>query len=205
ATYVAGVVGVVYIALGLFTTSLSRTVGLGATVPGSRNDNVGRILGQVMYGVICLATLLSFVGTVLGGIWADQSWGRFWGWDPKENGALLIVIMNAVILHARFGGLVRERGVCVLAILGNTVTAWSWFGTNQLGVGLHAYGFNNTLAFGCAVFWLSQLFMAGLALMPLRFWRAYADKPLDVLATTKAPKGPRLQSGRGGNTGIQPA
>ena len=41
---------------------------------------------------------------MLGGIWADQSWGRFWGWDPKENGALLIVLWNAIILHARWGG-----------------------------------------------------------------------------------------------------
>ena len=47
---------------------------------------------------------------MLGGIWADQSWGRFWGWDPKENGAL-IVIWNAMILHARWGGLVKQRGV----------------------------------------------------------------------------------------------
>ena len=53
----------------------------------------------------------SFVGTVLGGIWADHSWGRFWGWDPKENGALIIVLWNALILHARWGGMVRERGL----------------------------------------------------------------------------------------------
>ena len=63
------------------------------------------------YGVICFALFFSFVGTVLGGIWADQSWGRFWGWDPKENGALLIVLWNAIILHARWGGYVRERGI----------------------------------------------------------------------------------------------
>ncbi len=64
----------------------------------------------MVYGVICFALFFSFVGTVLGGIWADQSWGRFWGWDPKENGALLIVLWNAIILHARWGGYVRERG-----------------------------------------------------------------------------------------------
>ena len=60
----------------------------------------------MIYGIVCFATLFSFVGTVLGGIWADQSWGRFWGWDPKENGALLIVLWNALILHARWGGMV---------------------------------------------------------------------------------------------------
>ena len=61
---------------------------------------------------------------MLGGIWADQSWGRFWGWDPKENGALLIVIWNALILHARWCGLVKDRGVAVLAVVGNMITAW---------------------------------------------------------------------------------
>lgn len=163
-----------------------------------------KALAGVIYGVICFATLLSFVGTVLGGIWADQSWGRFWGWDPKENGALLIVVMNALILHARWSGLIRERGLCVLALLGNMITAWSWFGTNQLGVGLHAYGFNNTLAVGCRYFWLSQLALAGLAMMPLRFWRAYADdRPLKA-ASPAIPPGPRLVGGRK-QTGIQTA
>jgi ABC-type transport system involved in cytochrome c biogenesis permease subunit len=57
---------------------------------------------RMVYGIVCFATLFSFVGTTLGGIWADQSWGRFWGWDPKENGALIIVIWNALILHARW-------------------------------------------------------------------------------------------------------
>ena len=71
----------------------------------------GKTMAQIVYGVVCFATLLSFMGTVLGGIWADQSWGRFWGWDPKENGALLIVIWNALILHARWGGMVKARGV----------------------------------------------------------------------------------------------
>ncbi|MCS6866219.1 MAG: cytochrome c biogenesis protein ResB [Gemmataceae bacterium] len=129
-----------------------------------------KILGQMIYGVVCFATLLSFVGTVLGGIWADQSWGRFWGWDPKENGAVLIVLWNALILHARWAGLVKERGVAVLAIFGNIVTAWSWFGTNQLGIGLHAYGFDSRLADGCFNFWASQLFILGLGFIPRQFW-----------------------------------
>src|SRR5205823_2284216 len=99
------------------------------------------MLPKMIYGVVCFATFLSFTGTVLGGIWADQSWGRFWGWDPKENGALLIVIWNALILHARWGGIVKQRGMAQLAVAGIIVTIWSWFGTNMLGVGLHSYGF----------------------------------------------------------------
>jgi len=118
------------------------------------------VTGKMIYGITCFAMLLSFVGTVLGGIWADQSWGRFWGWDPKENGAVLIVIWNALLLHARWAGLVKTPGMANIAIMGSMVTAWSWFGTNQLGVGLHAYGFNNALASGCMIFWLCQFFLA---------------------------------------------
>ena len=95
----------------------------------------------MVYGIVCFATLFSFVGTVLGGIWADQSWGRFWGWDPKENGAIIIVLWNALILHLRWGGMIRERGLINCAIVGNIVTSWSWFGVNMLEIGLHSYGF----------------------------------------------------------------
>jgi ABC-type transport system involved in cytochrome c biogenesis permease subunit len=132
--------------------------------------NLTKVLGQMIYGVIAFATVLSFIGTVLGGIWADQSWGRFWGWDPKENGAVLIVLWNALILHARWCGLVKTRGIAVLAILGNIITAWSWFGTNQLGIGLHAYGFDTRLADGCTNFWFSMSVIAAIGLIPSRFW-----------------------------------
>jgi ABC-type transport system involved in cytochrome c biogenesis permease subunit len=156
-TFVAGFLGTVYILLRVVMRALdSRT---------------SRTLGQMIYGIVCFAMFFSFTGTVLGGIWADQSWGRFWGWDPKENGALLIVLMNALILHARWAGLVKLRGMAVLTICGNIVTGWSWFGTNQLGVGLHAYGFNNTLARGLVYFWLTQLAFIVVGLLPLRLWR----------------------------------
>ncbi|MBO0699785.1 MAG: cytochrome c biogenesis protein CcsA, partial [Zavarzinella sp.] len=102
ATFVAGLIGVVYIVGGMFTNGLRA--------------ETGKKVAGMIYGTLCFATLLSFTGTVLGGLWADQSWGRFWGWDPKENGALLIVVMNALILHARWAGMVKERGLCVLAI-----------------------------------------------------------------------------------------
>src|SRR5206468_6336177 len=124
--------GTLFVLRGFLTPSLDR--------PAMKK------LSDAIYGAVCFATLFSFVGTVLGGIWADQSWGRFWGWDPKENGALMIVIWNALILHARWGGLIKVRGMAVLALVGNVVTIWSWFGTNQLGVGLHAYGFRSGMA-----------------------------------------------------------
>jgi ABC-type transport system involved in cytochrome c biogenesis permease subunit len=101
ATFLAGFLALIYIVRGVFTKSLDK-----ATADA---------LARMVYGIVCFATLFSFVGTVLGGIWADQSWGRFWGWDPKENGALIIVIWNAIILHARWGGLVKQRGLMCLA------------------------------------------------------------------------------------------
>jgi ABC-type transport system involved in cytochrome c biogenesis permease subunit len=100
-------------------------------------------LGRMVYGILCFAVIFSTLGTILGGVWANDSWGRFWGWDPKENGALLIVISQLAILHGRMGGFLREHGVCMAAAFGGTVIAFSWFGVNLLGVGLHSYGFTS--------------------------------------------------------------
>ncbi len=119
--------------------------------------DIQRILFRITYGTICFAIFFSLIGTVLGGLWADDSWGRFWGWDPKENGALMIVLWNAIVLHARWDKLVRERGFALLCIGGNIVTAWSWFGTNQLGIGLHSYGFTDSVLKILGWFVLSQL------------------------------------------------
>ncbi|MFO0880170.1 MAG: cytochrome c biogenesis protein CcsA [Gemmataceae bacterium] len=165
-------------------------------------DESRKVVTWMIYGTICFAMLFSFVGTVLGGIWADQSWGRFWGWDPKENGALLIVIMNALILHARWGGMIKDRGMATLAIVGNMITMWSWFGTNQLGIGLHAYGFNNALVALCRWFWISQLVLIGVALLPLQNWQSYS--PVVLESARSEPSRPPRQKGKRGLTGIQP-
>ncbi len=176
ATFVAGFMGIAYILLGVWTPALNRDISDIFTqedtgfVPTGR---LGVVLSKMLYGVVCFAMLLSFVGTVLGGIWADQSWGRFWGWDPKENGALLIVIWNAMILHARWGGLIKQRGLAVLAVLGNCVTAWSYFGTNLLGIGLHAYGFIKGAMLGLVLFNLFMLAVVGIGLLPLRRWKSF--------------------------------
>ena len=100
-------------------------------------------LSRMIYGVLCFSLLFAIVGTVLGGIWANESWGRFWGWDPKENGALMIVLWQLAIVHARLGGYIRERGVAMAAVFTGVIVAFSWFGVNLLGVGLHSYGFTS--------------------------------------------------------------
>lgn len=100
-----------------------------------------RFYTRAVYGLICFTLIFALVGTVLGGIWANDSWGRFWGWDPKENGALLIVIWCLIILHARIAGWMREWGIHISAIFGGIIVGFSWWGVNLLGVGLHNYGF----------------------------------------------------------------
>ena len=119
-------------------------------------------LGRMVYGVLAFGVIFSTVGTILGGIWANDSWGRFWGWDPKENGALLIVISQLVILHARMGGYLKEHGVCAAAALGGTIVAFSWFGVNLLGVGLHSYGFTSGIHRALWTYYVIQWAIVGL-------------------------------------------
>ena len=105
-----------------------------------------------MHSMALTALLFSTIGTILGGIWADQSWGRFWGWDPKENGALLIVLWLVWILHGRISGQMKDlffsAGLAYLSV----IVALSWFGVNLLNVGLHAYGFTDSAAVGLGIF-----------------------------------------------------
>ena len=160
AMFLAGMLAIIYVVRGVFTRSLTKPTA----------DSLTRMT----YGVVCFATLFSFVGTVLGGIWADQSWGRFWGWDPKENGAVLIVLWCAIILHARWGGFIRQRGLMVMAIFGNIVTSFSWFGVNMLGVGLHSYGFMQKAFPWLLGFMISQLALITAASLPLEYWRSFS-------------------------------
>mgnify|MGYP002631190150 CR=1 FL=1 len=102
-----------------------------------------REISGMTYGVVCFGLLFSLVGTILGGVWANDSWGRFWGWDPKENGALMIVLMNLIILHGRVGGYLREMGIALATVFGAIVVCYSWWGVNLLGAGLHSYGFTS--------------------------------------------------------------
>ncbi|HET8901917.1 MAG TPA: cytochrome c biogenesis protein CcsA [Holophagaceae bacterium] len=165
---------VVTITIGYSGTFLAGSIAVGYTfwkhLAPKQDPETGKALLSMAYGIICFSLLFSFVGTVLGGIWADQSWGRFWGWDPKENGALLIVLWNAIILHARWAGYIRERGIMACAIFGNVITSLSWFGVNLLGVGLHSYGFTNDGLWWLVAFIASQLLLMGLCLAPRRFW-----------------------------------
>jgi len=105
-------------------------------------------LGSQCYRAIQVAVLLLATGTILGGIWADVSWGRFWGWDPKEVWALVTLLIYVAILHARFAGWFNNFGMVVGTVIGFSAIVGSWYGVNFLlplfkggdAVGLHSYG-----------------------------------------------------------------
>lgn len=156
--FVMGFIAHIYIFRGLFTKSL--------------DSKLAKSLFSMTFAAAIFALLFSTVGTILGGIWADQSWGRFWGWDPKENGALLIVLWLAVMLHARLGGLVKQQGWMVLAVFANIITAFSWFGVNMLGVGLHSYGFMDKAFMWLVLFCGIELVVMWLGGFPRRHWKS---------------------------------
>ena len=111
--------------------------------------------------LLILALLFTIIGTVLGGIWADQSWGRFWGWDPKENGALLIVLWIIWLLHGRISGHLNEvKSMIGMACL-SIIVVLAWFGVNLLNVGLHSYGFISGVATGIAAFCCFEILLIG--------------------------------------------
>ena len=155
-TYLAGLFGVAYIVRGVLTPSLTA--------------QDGRDITRMIYGTLCFSIFFSFIGTVLGGLWADDSWGRFWGWDPKENAALIIVLWNALALHARWGGMVRERGLAALAVGGNIFVSWSWWGVNALGAGLHSYGFKKGTLLVLGLFILANLAIIAIGMLPKNYW-----------------------------------
>ena len=129
-----------------------------------------KFLNKIILGMIGFGLCFTFLGTMLGGIWADQSWGRFWGWDPKENGALLIILWTAITLHARLAGYIKDFGVAVFAIIGTMVVMLSWFGVNLLGVGLHSYGFTEGLVINLlSYFFIEFIFIFVVIFLQRRF------------------------------------
>jgi len=182
-----------YVVLGVFTPMLATPVGVSFVGPAHRlprrkttaserlpyNDGQPDARQGVGQHGLCHSSVSPRCSALpvrcFGGIWADQSWGRFWGWDPKENGALLIVIWNAIILHARWGGLVRERGLMNLALFGNIVTAFLLVRRE------HARDRPAQLRVMDAAFkWLmlfnvSQGCLILLALLPLRLWKSFRN------------------------------
>jgi cytochrome c-type biogenesis protein CcsB len=107
-----------------------------------KNKGKIRELAQVCYRLIQIGVILLTAGTILGGVWADYSWGRFWGWDPKETWAFIALMGYLAILHARLVGWVKDFGMLAGSIVSFSLVIMAWYGVNfVLGAGLHSYGF----------------------------------------------------------------
>lgn len=105
-----------------------------------------------IHRTVLFSLFFTVLGTILGGIWADQSWGRFWGWDPKENGALFLCLWLLFILHGKLAGYFKTTSMAVATGLTSVVVILAWFGVNLLNVGLHSYGFTESIAQNIIVF-----------------------------------------------------
>lgn len=99
-------------------------------------------LRDAIYRSIQVGTVLLGAGTILGGVWADYSWGRFWGWDPKETWALIAFLGYIAILHGRIAGWIKPFGFVMWSVISFSLVVMAWYGVNYvLGAGLHSYGF----------------------------------------------------------------
>ena len=155
---------------GLIAAAMSHVFIYAKAFGLDRTDrSLSRFLTRSVYGLVCFTLFFSLVGTVLGGIWANDSWGRFWGWDPKENGAMLIVLWCLIILHARMGGYLKEWGIHIASVLGAIVVAFSWWGVNLLGTGLHSYGFTEGIGGAVKMFYCFE-FVVALGGIGLAIW-----------------------------------
>ena len=132
--------------------ALFRASITGDIEPSSEKDRAGSPLDSLLYGTLVFGAVFTVIGTLLGGVWADYAWGRFWGFDPKECGALFVILWAMLLLHLRSGRLVNARMFALLNCFNVIVTFLCWFGVNLLGVGLHSYGFQNGTAMWLGVF-----------------------------------------------------
>ena len=148
---------VVTIALGYAGCVVAGIIGHVLLLQAIRGRGGAAAAARSLYAVLAFGLVFTVIGTLMGGIWADQSWGRFWGWDPKENGALLIIVWCAALFHARLAGWIGHIGLAAGAIGSLITVALAWFGVNLLGLGLHAYGFTSGALWGLLAFLAVEL------------------------------------------------
>ena len=108
--------------------------------PGKKKEQ--EQLAQYLYRALQIGVVLLATGTILGGVWANDSWGRFWGWDPKETWALIALFGYLAVLHGRFAGWLGSFGTALGAVIAFLGVLMAWYGVNfVLAAGFHSYGF----------------------------------------------------------------
>lgn len=142
-----------------------------------KNSFSGQQLKKQIHYCSLFSLFFVIIGTMLGGIWADQSWGRFWGWDPKENGALLICLWLLWAVHGKIAGVLKENSYMTLIALSSVIVILAWFGVNLLNVGLHSYGFTENIAFNILAFVTSEIIIAGFLLIKIYLRTDLGDVP----------------------------
>jgi len=148
--------GLAHVSLGLFSFAPGRA-------------GLIRTLSSFLYRSLQVGTLFLAIGTLLGGVWASYSWGRFWGWDPKETWALIALLGYLAILHGRFAGWFKDFGMAVGSIGGFLLVMMAWYGVNYvLGTGLHSYGFGTGGGGYAALFVLVEAALVGFATLRYR-------------------------------------
>lgn len=124
----------------LLASVLAHIYLLRATLKPPDGTDRGRLVEHI-YRSLQIGVFLLGIGTVLGGIWAADSWGRFWGWDPKETWSLISILFYIALIHARYAGWIHDIGLAVTAIVGFLAIIWTFYGVNYvLSIGLHSYG-----------------------------------------------------------------
>jgi ABC-type transport system involved in cytochrome c biogenesis permease subunit len=148
---------------------------------GTPRRDLLKTLSQYTYRAMQIAVLLLAVGTFLGAWWAADSWGRYWGWDPKEVWALIALVAYVIPLHMRYIGWVKDFGLAVSAVLCYAVIVMSWYGVNfVLGAGLHSYGFGGGGPWW--VFWAGLINLEWVLITSILYLRK-----LPAVAPVKAP------------------
>ncbi|MDR3606982.1 MAG: cytochrome c biogenesis protein CcsA [Oligoflexia bacterium] len=144
--------------------------GLVANLIGVRDAGFYKRYAHFTYRMIQLGVFLISAGIILGGIWADYSWGRFWGWDPKETWALIADLGFLMILHARYVGWLRDFGLLASSAAAYLLVIMAWYGVNfVLAAGLHSYGFSSGGATFVAIFVSTQVALLAASLLIRRY------------------------------------
>jgi cytochrome c-type biogenesis protein CcsB len=141
--------------------------GSGKSTVASAIGKLDRLNVDVMIAGLGLLT----IGTLLGGVWANESWGRYWGWDPKETWALVSVLVYAVILHFRWiPGLANPYVQATGSFLAIWAIIHTYFGVNYLLVGLHSYAAGDAVTVPT---WIVATFLGMVALSVITYfgWR----------------------------------
>jgi len=152
---------------------LSGVLGHFYLVQYLRGKNLGDLAKNVLHAMY-IGTALLIPGTILGGVWAAQSWGRFWDWDPKEAWAFITACTYLLCIHAYTFRKMGDLGLAVGSVVGLMVVSFTWYGVNYiLGTGLHSYGFGSGGEFYYYGYLIGEtLFLALCLFLPL----AYVEK-----------------------------